>query len=537
MKLYTKKDRLLLLGTMLLGAVNAALSAFVSILLQKVIDIAAAGNLTGFIRLFAATLVYLAVLGLMSFLTAWLGKLLVKNVSQHLRNRIFNGILSRSPAQYQRQNTADYISALVNDVKLLEDNYLLPLLLCSEMIILFLTTLGILFYLNVAVTAVLLVSLVLMFLVPALFGKKLQSRQEAYSEQISRFTAESKDYFNGYEVIRGYSMLPRVLKRFAASNKKTAGKKFAADSLLAVNECLSDILSSLSIILIVFLAAYFLLKGQITTGTLMALVQLSGTFVTPVVMLMQNLPKISSMKPIKERLTSFAGSEPPAEMQTDLPEFRDSLVCRDLTFGYFPQQPIIEHLNLQLEAGGKYALEGRSGSGKTTLIKLLTGYSDDYQGEILLDGISLRQIPQSRINRLISVIHQNVFLFDTDIRDNICLGEEFTDRQLNQALADSGVSSFLPDLENGVHSPVGENGNNLSGGQKQRIAVARALIRSTPILIVDEGTSAVDRQTAFDIEKGLLTRKDLTVIVITHHMEEALLPYYNEVIRLKPAEG
>lgn len=369
-----------------MGGVNAALSAFVSIMLQKVIDVATAGNLTGFVRLFAVTLVYLAVLGIISFLTAYLGKLLLRNVSQHLRERIFRGILSRRPAEYQSHNTADYISALINDVKLLEENYLTPLLLCTQMVILFLTTLGILFYLNLAVTLVLLVSLILMFLIPALFGKQLQDRQDAYSEQISQFTAKSKDYLSGYEVIRGYSMLPRVLQRFAGINEETAKKKFAADSLLAVNECLSDILSSLSIIIIVFLAAYFLLKGRITMGTLLALVQLSGTFVTPVVLLMQNLPKISSMKPIMEKLSSLsderkmetdtAGSQPGSRQSCAA--FRDALVCRDVTYGY-TQQPVIDHLNLRLESGKKYALLGNSGSGKTTLIRLFTGYSKEFQ--------------------------------------------------------------------------------------------------------------------------------------------------------------
>ena len=143
---------------------------------------------------------------------------------------------------------------------------------------------------------------------------------------------------------------------------------------------------------------------------------------------------------------------------------------------------------------------------------------------------------QSELNRLVSVIHQNVFLFDADIYTNICLGECFLKEELEAALENSGVSQFLPGLSQGIYSPVGENGSLLSGGQRQRVAVARALIRHTPILIIDEGTSAVDQQTAYEIESRLLEQKELTVITITHHMNPDLENRYDDIFHLKSAD-
>lgn len=542
MRQYLQKDKWLLLGSVLLGGITAALSAFISILLQKIMDAAISSDLNSFWNLFWYTLIYLAVLGAMGFLESYCGKRLLRNVSLHLRHRIFNGVMEKSPVDFYGHNTADYLSVLVNDVKLVEENYLIPLLLCSQMAVLFLTTLGILFYLSPIVALILLLFLVLMFIIPALFGKVLQKRQDAYSDALAEYTAKVKDYLNGYEIIRSFSIPSYIFRKYTTINQKTADKKFASDKLLALNECLSDLLSSLSVIVVVFVSAYFVLKGSMSMGTLLALIQLSGTFVTPVVLLMQNLPKITGIKPVVEHFNSFSIPDskkdvaPPNQPTVSLPEsgrFLQALCCKELSFSYEDNLNVLEKLNLTIEAGKKYALLGGNGGGKSTLVRLLTGYTPDYRGQITLDDQEIRNLPLNYLNNMISVIHQNIFLFDTDIYENICLGREYTDQELQQALELSGTAQFLPQLEHGLHTPVGENGRLLSGGQRQRIAVARALIRKTPILILDEGTSAVDVQNAFDIEKNLLSIETLTLITITHHQNQELVSYYDSILNLK----
>lgn len=537
MTLYKPKDRLLLGGTILLGGLSSLLAAFVSIFLQKVIDVAVAGEIREFYRVLGGMAAFLLAFGVIGFSEALLGKILLRNVTRYLRDRVFKGVMKQDPKEYTAQNTADYLSALVNDVKLMEDNYLVPLLLCFQMAVLFLATLGILLYLSPLVTFILLLFLVLLFAVPALMGKKLQERQDAYSAQLSSFTAAAKDFLNGYEVIRGYSALHCILGRFHKVNKDTADKKFAADRLMAVNESFSDIFSSLTVIVIVFVAAWQMMQGKVSMGTLLALIQLSGTFVTPVVILMQNIPKIQGIKPVMEHLAELMDisrneGEDSSRQEYEMQGLQDAISCTDLTFSYADDQKVLEHEDFLFEAGKKYAVVGQSGCGKSTLIKLLTGYFRDFQGQIEIDGHSLKEMPQEEINRRIAVIHQNVFLFDTDIRDNICLGRQYSDEEIHKALMESGMEDFLAGMEGGIDSKVGENGQLLSGGQRQRIAVARALIRRTPVLILDEGTSAIDRETAFEIEKRLLERRELTVITITHHMDERLEGEYDGILRL-----
>lgn len=149
---------------------------------------------------------------------------------------------------------------------------------------------------------------------------------------------------------------------------------------------------------------------------------------------------------------------------------------------------------------------------------------------VLYDEDNLSIVDVDKITALSSIIHQNVYMFDESILDNICLHEDYSKEELQSALSDSGLLHFIEQVPNGLEYHVGENGNNLSGGQKQRIAVARALIRKKPLLILDEGTSAIDMQTAYDIESRLLEISDLTLLTITHNMSKDILELYDEII-------
>lgn len=533
MKQCLKKNMPLIIGTLLLSLIVSIASVFIAVILRQIIDIALLQDMEGFKRTVIISILYLTGYGLLYILYSLLSKVFIRNLNLQLRERVFKGIFRKNYSDFTNANTADYISALTNDIKQVEENFLSPLLLIIQYGVMFIFSIVLLFYYSPIVTLSLFISMLLMFIAPGLFGKALQSKQDKLSEKQSVFTGKIKDMFSGYEVIRSFRMYTHINKRFDEQNKQLASAKFAADKLFVGNETLSQTLSYLTQFVSVFVAAYLLIKGNITAGTLVALIQLGGMFVQPMMMIIQNIPKIKGISPVIKRLDAFADYESNNFNGTKVPSFKKELTIKELNFSYNGEKNILDKINFTFEKGKKYAIVGTSGCGKTTLTKLLMGYYSDYSGQVLLDKDEMKQLDIDKFCQMFSAIHQNVYMFDCDIKENICLYEKYTKQELDQALSLSGVEKFLLETKGGLSYELGENGKNLSGGQRQRIAIARALIKKTPILILDEGTSAIDMQTAYDIESSLLAVDDLTLMTITHKMSEQLLGMYDTIIYME----
>lgn len=527
MKKYWKKNTGILIAALITGTCASVFSAGVSIILQKVIDVAVSKQTELFVKLFLFTILYILFLCAIHFLSSLISKYLTQKMIKQYRQDVFQGIIHRRPAPYFQENTSDYVSALTNDMKLVEENYITALLNTFELLILFAATLGLLIFLSPAVTAILVLTLLLMFLIPAVIGGILEKKQDSVSRQMSVFTGKLKEFFSGYEVLKSYNRIENAVSQFQTENEKEIHTRFQAARLFALNEGLSDTLSVLSTITVIFVAAYLVLVGKITMGTLLALVQLSSSFMAPVILIMQNIPKIRSMKAVIARLNQYSVYEAHGETRQNIPTFDRTIEFQDLSFSYDGKGALLSGITFQIEKGKKYAIMGQSGCGKSTLVRLLSGYYDDYQGAILYDGQELRTLNPDKAAALSAVIHQNIYLFNESIRENILLHESFSEQELEQAVKKSGAAMFIE--EKGLDHIAGENGAALSGGQKQRITLARALIRHAPLLILDEGTSALDKKTAHEIEDSLLSDEEITLLTITHNPDPDLMERYDEI--------
>ena len=192
---------------------------------------------------------------------------------------------------------------------------------------------------------------------------------------------------------------------------------------------------------------------------------------------------------------------------------------------------MLKDLDVQFDAGKSYAIVGGSGSGKSTLLNLLMGSSSNYQGEICIDGVSIKNIESESLYQLMTSVQQNVFVFNDTIRNNVTMFHEFPDKEVTLALERSGLSEFIE--KHGEEFVCGENGANLSGGERQRISIARALLRKSPILLVDEATAALDAATARAVSFSILNLVGMTRIVVTHRLEEAILRRYDKILVMK----
>ncbi|MBO1308057.1 ABC transporter ATP-binding protein [Enterococcus sp. 669A] len=532
MKHVIKNHKLLLVITLLFSIISSITAIYAAFLLRDILNAAITQDDALFRQTVLLTIIYLPMTGLLQWAYSYFSKKFIYQVIQDLRQEIFDGILNRDASTFHSTNTADYISAVTNDIKILEDNYLVPLLDAIRYGFVFAATLIALIYTSPLITVVMIVCLLALIIIPSIFGNPLQKRQDLLSQNYTSLTVRLKDLLSGYEVIQSFQMLPFARKSFHQQNQQTAKSKFSVDKLYAANEGISTVLGAGTQFVNLIVAAYFVLNGEMTAGVMLALLQLSGTFVQPAAMILESLPKIQGAKPVAARIDELAAPVDSPFKGTEVPTFEKTIQLKQLAFSY-EEKPVIQDLNLTLEKNKKYALVGPSGCGKTTLARLITANFGNYQGEIRFDDQELKELDVHQIPQYYSMIHQNVYMFDESIGDNITLHQERSAGEIGSALFASGAKKFIDSLPAGLETPAGENGNNLSGGQRQRVAVARALIQNKPLLILDEGTSAVDSKTAYDIETRLLQLPELTLLTITHNLSEELLGQYDAIIYME----
>lgn len=533
MSIHIRKNKLLFILTILTSIIASLGYVFMAVLLQQLLDIAIDKNFQQFLRLVVFSIIYFVVLGFSLYLQSLLSKKVICKIMLQIRSDVFRGTINHNIEDFEKKNTADYISVVTNDVKMLEDNFLLPLFEVIQYTVIFISSFVLMIYFDIIVTICVVAAIAVMILVPSLLGGTLEKKQNMFSSKLADFTANLKDILSGFEIIKSYSMVKSVIQRFDKVNTETINSKYSVDRLFALNEGFSAFLALMVQIVVLFLSAYFIITGRITVGTLLGMVQVSSNLANPLIMIFTNVPKMKSVRPIVEKLENISKHSLTPPKKENIATYKSHICAKDLSFSYDGKKEALSGIDCLIEKGKKYVIVGKSGCGKSTLIKLLSGYYSTYTGEILYDDTEYHMLDKDNVVQLSSIIHQNIYMFDETIYDNICLHEHYPEEQIEKVIADSGLTEFISELPTGLQYQVGENGSNLSGGQKQRIAVARALIRNKPILILDEGTSAIDMQTAYDIENRLLKMEDLTLITITHHLEPNLLDKYDEIFYMQ----
>lgn len=529
MKHYIMKNKLLVVGYLLFALAFSGVSVYISVILRDIVDVAVSLDLHAFWELMIQSAIFFVMFGILYYLSETVYANIVKKIISKVRQDVFSGVMRQDVASFESVNSADYISALTNDMKLLEENYLAPLATAIQQIMALTIAIGFLIYYSWEVTLGMVGLLLLLVITQSIFGLPIKKRQRSQSEALSVFTISLKDIFSGFEVIRSFQIIGQTQEKFDVANEGTVSANFKFKHLMNAVGAISATFGLLLQIGVVFLAAYFIIQGRLSVGTMVGLLVVSGQVVGPVQALGQMMPMIAGSKEIRDRLVAFACIKENAG-GTDMAVFEEEIRLVDVTFTYVgSEQSAINDVNIAIGRNKKYAFVGKSGCGKTTLAKILIGQMKPGNGDITMDNVPYHNLSTDSLYKMTSIVHQQVYMFDESIEENISLGQAISKTQLAQAVEESGVSLFL-DEGRTLDASVGENGSNLSGGQRQRIAVARALVQHKPLLILDEGTSALDKQTSYDIENRLLRKDDLTLITITHSLEPDMLARYDEVV-------
>ncbi|AAM25492.1 ATP-binding cassette subfamily C protein [Caldanaerobacter subterraneus subsp. tengcongensis MB4] len=533
-KKYILKYKLLILINAILIIFVSALKALQAILFKIIVD-TSVGNLNYSI----STLIWYSVGFLIAVFTA---ETLSKAASAAFNKKVLidykqSIIESFINSRRRKITSSELISLLSNDVRMIETNYLTSLINIMEDVLLFIVSLYLILRINVYLTIVIFIFGWVPVIVPQLFTKINQELKGQYLKKLERFTNRIKEMAQGFEVIKAFNIENKILNMASKDNKDAEMAGYKSDAFQGFQGALSIVSGFAMFFVNILVATYLVLRGYITVGSMIAAVQLMNYIVNPLISASVYATKIKSVEKIADKIQKEIIEVGKEEVsQGDKPfEFRNSIEIKNLTFSYDGKRNALSNINIKLDKGKKYTLVGESGCGKTTLLRVLLNHITDYEGQVLIDGVDIREFDPASYYRKVSIIQQDVFMFGDTLKNNICLYSECSEEELNEALKQSGLIQVVEKLPKGLDTIVGEGEVELSGGERQRIAIARALIKKAEILLIDEATAALDKVTASDIERTLINL-DATVLAVTHKLDPEILKRYDEIFVMRDGE-
>ncbi len=456
----------------------------------------------------------------------------VRSMNNAVRRDMAATLLQKNHREFHELDTGEYLSWFTNDINQIESLAWKPFYQCVDSAAIIVFSAAALLTLHWSLLGAALVTAAVMLFVPQLFNQRMEKLGGICVQEQAAATSKLKDLLAGYDVLRFFGREQRFSQGADMASDQIEKPRFRLTYVKGFVSAGIGCINILCQMLVNVLIGVLSIQGVILQGSLMGGGNLCGSLSNGLGRMAQLLLSISSSKPYFEKITVRAGdAQPPAG--SGLEQVNRAIAVENLSFQY-GKKPILQDLSLQFQKGGKYALTGPSGCGKSTLLKLLLGWLPDYGGVIRFDGRDARDFTPEQLQQQMSYIEQNVFLFNATIRDNITLGGTFTDAQMEKALRDSALAGDLASMPDGLDTAVGEEGGSLSGGQKQRVAIARALIHDRSILLVDEGTSALDQKNADIVEKSLLANPELTLILVSHHLTPERKEQFTQVYDLQP---
>ena len=458
-------------------------------------------------------------------------KFTAKAMAQY-KEYVFDRLCQKGIAAFSGENTTLYISALSNDVASIQNNYLYNIYVILENALTFIGALLMMLYYSPLLTGIAIALSLLPLLGSLLTGSAMAKAEKELSDKNESFMTTLKDSLSGFTVIKSFRAEKQMGKIFAGKIKEVA----AAQSFRIKMQILVDLLSSMAGVMVQFgvmlIGAWLALTGTgVSAGVVLIFVQLLNYVLSPIGKIPQAIAGIRSSRALIRKVAEALEDNVRQDGTLEKRELEQGITLQNVSFAYEPEKPVLQNVDFTFEAGKSYAIVGASGSGKSTLLNLLMASHTNYSGEICYDDANLKAIRGESLYEMVSLVQQNVFIFNASIRDNITMFSQFPKEEVDRAIALSGLSALI--AERGEDYLCGENGSGLSGGEKQRISIARSLLKKSQVLLVDEATAALDAQTAFQVSNAILDLEGLTRIVITHALDENLLRRYDCVLTMK----
>lgn len=531
-KSFFRGNQILFILTVVFGILGIGISIAFAYLLQRLLDVANTGTIDELKRLILFSLIIFSALFLVQMLLKRIKAAFLKKAMLQYKKDAFETITKKGISSFASETTSSYLSILTNDATYIEDNYLVGLIASIAQLASFFGALALMIYYNWMMTLAVILSCSIPIGLSIIFGKKLQILEKEISKKNENFMEKVKDLLSGFFIIKSFQAENTAIKLFDNENEELESEKENRKNTEGTINAISSVLSGALQIAVFVVGAFLAIKGDITVGVVLAFVQLMNNIMEPIQTLPALFAKRKAASGLIDKMEGYAKSNEEEVGTLELKNINDGIKFEDVSFSYNDDGELaLKDINLNFEKGKSYAVVGESGSGKSTILRLIMRGYLNYTGDIKLDDKELKDVDSKSLYNLLSIVQQDVFIFNSTIKDNITLYKNFDENKINKAIELAGLRKLI--ANKGIDFNCGENGVNLSGGERQRISIARSLLKNTEVLLMDEATSALDAETSKAVLDQILSLDELTRIVITHSLKKEELKKFDEIIVMR----
>lgn len=519
---YISKRMVFLIVPILAMIIVLGIDSFFPYLQKIFVDDILLGSDKSKLGLFFGVFLGLSLLrGILGYIKEFLFDKFSLNVSKEIRIDLFKKIQSFEFSFFDSTNTGELMSRIGEDVDIVWETISYGLRLLIEGIILFIISVTIMMSMSPSLTIICLVILLPVGVLAILVNKKFHRNYSKISDKVADINLMAQQDIAGIRLVKAFAREKYETEKFLKVNKDYYDLNITQARILSNFLPVIDLLTNLTPVAMIIYGGYLVIKGNITMGTLLAfssyILNLSfcvkniGGLVNMMSQNRASMDKIFNILKRKPQITSMENSYNPDKVKGEI-EFKN------VSFRY-NEEEVLKKINLKIPAGSTVAIMGETGCGKSSILSLIGRHYDVSSGEVLIDGVNVKKWNLDSLRENMAVVFQDTFLFSDSIKDNIDFGGNKNEDEIIEAAKDSCAYDFIKEMPEGFETEVGERGLGLSGGQKQRLAIARALVRKTPILILDDATSALDMETEFNVLKNLSKKQDkATTFIIAHRI-------------------
>ncbi|MBQ8040951.1 MAG: ABC transporter ATP-binding protein, partial [Lachnospiraceae bacterium] len=443
-KTFYKNNKIWWLLYIIFWSVNGGLSLAMSVILQQITDAAAEKNMQLLIKMCGVCGIGIVVIMLISVAQYYTEAKFLKRAMLQYKNEIFSNLLKKNRRSFSNENTSVYISAITNDATSIEANYLQGTVKLISYIIAFVATLVLMLWYSPLLTFAAIGLTLIPIVISILTGNKLAVVEQEVSKGNADFVGTIKDMLSGFSVIKSFRAEHEIDKIYQKDNEKLESTKFHKNMTTGKIGLLSETGMLISQIGVFLIGGFLVIEEKgITVGVLIAFINMLSALITPINAIPQFYAGRKAAAGLIDKMETVLMENVTESTGAAIEMLEEAITVKDVSFGYTEEVDVLKNVSVRLKAKKSYALVGGSGSGKSTLLDLIMGNFGNYRGEVAFDGKELKEIQIESLYDLISVVQQNVFIFDSTIRENITMFKEFPDAQVQRAIELSGLKRLI----------------------------------------------------------------------------------------------